>query len=73
MNGSVDDLRDASDDVRFASAVAAAGQKLRGDTHVADYSFDEIIALAKSAKGEDEHGYRAEFIQLLELIKSLEE
>ena len=65
-------LKRASDDMRFATAVAIAGQKLRGDTQVEDYSYDDVIALTRSAKGEDEHGYRAEFIQLLQLIDSLD-
>ncbi len=65
-------LSGASDDMRFATAVAIAGQKLRGDTEVEDFSYDDVIALARGAKGEDEHGYRAEFIQLLQLIDSLD-
>ena len=65
-------LSGASDDMRFATAVAIAGQKLRGDTEVEDFSYDDVIALARGAKGEDENGYRAEFIQLLQLIDSLD-
>ena len=59
--------------MRFAAAVAATGQKLRGVPQVEDMSYEDIIKLAKRAKGEDEEGYRAEFIQLLSLIKNLEE
>ena len=66
------DLKRASDDMRFAAAVAAVGQKLRGDTQLADYSYSDAIELAKSGKGEDEHGYRAEFIQLLRLVDTME-
>jgi len=66
-------LKRASDDMRFATAVAAVGQKLRGDTQLEDFSYDEVIKLASGARGEDEHGYRAEFIQLVRLMESLEE
>ena len=66
-------LKRASDDMRFATAVAIVGQKLRGDTVVEDYSYEDAIKLAKSAKGEDENGYRAEFIQMVQLIDSLGE
>ena len=59
--------------MRFATAVAIVGQKLRGDTVVEDYSYEDAIKLAKSAKGEDENGYRAEFIQMVQLIDSLGE
>ena len=61
----------ASDDTRFAAAVAAFGQKLRGDSQVADYSYDDIIDEANSAKGEDKFGYRAEFIKLVRLAEGL--
>ena len=66
-------LKRASDDMRFATAVAIVGQKLRGDTSVEDYSYEDAIKLAKSAKGEDENGYRAEFIRMVQLIDSLGE
>lgn len=63
----------AGNDTRFAVAVAAVGQKLRGDTQLASYSYKDAIELAKSAKGEDENGYRSEFIQLVRLAESLQE
>jgi len=66
-------LRRASDDMRFATAVAAAGQKLRGDTQLEDFSYQDLIKLATKAKGEDENGYRAEFIQLMRLAENLEQ
>lgn len=64
-------LSRASDDMRFATAVAAVGQKLRGDTQLADFSYEDAIKLATEAKGKDEHGYRAEFIQLVRLADTL--
>ena len=61
----------ASDDVRFSVAVAGFGQLLRGSPLVAGkYSYDDVIALAQSAKGADPFGYRAEFINLARLAKS---
>ncbi len=66
-----DSLSDTSDDMRFAMAVAAFGQKLRGSVYGGDMSWDEIRALASGAKGEDRQGYRAEFISLIDLAASL--
>ena len=66
-------LSRASDDMRFATAVAIVGQKLRGDVQVEDYSYEDAINLAAKAKGEDKHGYRAEFIQMVRLIDGLGE
>ncbi len=58
-------IGDAPARTRFATAVAAYGQLLRGDPYIArDFGWDEVISLASSAKGEDAFGYRAEFIQL---------
>ena len=57
--------------VRFATAVAAFGQMLRGDPYLSDgFGYDEIIDLANSAKGDDEFGYRAEFVQLVRAAKT---
>ncbi len=57
------DVDDVSEDVRFAAAVAAFGQKLRGSIH-AGMSWDAIVDLALGARGEDQGGYRNEFVSL---------
>ncbi len=58
-------------DATFATAVAAFGQKLRGNSAVNDYSYKEIAELASSAKGDDKFGYRSAFIQLVRMAGSL--
>ncbi len=63
-------IADAPDSARFAAAVAGFGQILRGGKYTGDYGYDDVIALAQSAKGEDPFGYRAEFISLVRLAKS---
>lgn len=57
-------------EARFATAVAAFAQMVRGDEFTADYTFDDVAKLAKSSAGEDEFGYRHEFLQLVRLAKS---
>lgn len=59
------------EDVRFAIAVAAFGEYLRGDSQLNGYSIDEIAQLADGARGKDTFGYRAEFVQLINTAKSL--
>ncbi len=59
-------LDSAPDDARFAAAVAAFGQKLKGSAY-GEMSWDAIRALAAGAKGKDEAGHRAEFVQLVGL------
>ena len=60
----------APEDVRFAAAVAAFGQLLRGGRYTEDYGYDDVIAAAQAARGEDAFGYRAEFVNLVRLAKS---
>ncbi|MBL8708554.1 MAG: VWA domain-containing protein [Rhodospirillaceae bacterium] len=59
--------RDPSADDKFAAAVAAFGQYLRGGERLGQFDLDQIAALARAGRGADEDGYRAEFIDLVEL------
>lgn len=58
-----------SDDFRFAAAAAQAGLLLRDSEFKGQASIDSVLDLARGAKGKDKEGYRAEFIQLMELYK----
>jgi Ca-activated chloride channel family protein len=61
----VADIARASESTRWAAAVAGYGQLLRGDPYLRQgYGWDDVIRLAQSARGRDEFGWRAEFIQL---------
>ena len=62
----------APSDQRFAVAVAAFGQRLRGETAVADVSYADIARLANDARGDDRDGYRAEFVRLVRMAESLD-
>ena len=65
------DMAKASEDFRFASAVAELGMLLRNSEYKQQATYDSLIARAKAAKGTDNEGYRAEFIQLAESAKLL--
>ncbi|WP_349434721.1 VWA domain-containing protein [Pararhizobium sp. A13] len=67
----VPSLQQAGQDVRFSIAVAAFGQKLRGTDAVSTYPYGSILDLAAGAKGDDPYGYRAEFLNMVRLAKSL--
>src|SRR5690606_36067093 len=71
-NIAVSDIAQASNDERFAAAVAAFGQKLKGSAYAENMSWDEIADLANGAKGDDRAGYRAEFVQLVNLASLLD-
>jgi Ca-activated chloride channel family protein len=69
----IDDKSDnVSTDFRFASAVAMFGQLLTHSDFKGDADFNKVITLAKSALGDDEQGYRREFVRLAESAKGLE-
>jgi Ca-activated chloride channel family protein len=63
---------EAPGDARFAAAVAAFGQKLRGGDYIGAFGYDEIADAARAARGSDGGGYRAEFIELVEMAKALD-
>ena len=62
----------ASEDFRFATAVAAFGMKLRGSPHIGEMTWAEIQDIARGALGKDPGSYRAEFLTLVEKAKALE-
>ena len=64
-------LSDTSDSYRFAAAVAGFAQRLRGGAYSSTLSYAEIANLAKDASGDDENGYRHEFVQLVKLAQQI--
>ncbi|HWJ91009.1 MAG TPA: VWA domain-containing protein [Flavisolibacter sp.] len=60
-----------SDNFRFAAAVAEFGLLLRNSSYIQEGNYEQVIDVAKSARGTDQNGYRAEFISLVESAVSL--
>ncbi|NQY67854.1 MAG: DUF3520 domain-containing protein, partial [Flavobacteriales bacterium] len=56
-----------SDNFLFSAAVAEFGMLLRNSEFKANSSYEDVIALAETAKGNDKNGYRKEFIKMVEL------
>ncbi|MEJ2137871.1 MAG: VWA domain-containing protein [Gammaproteobacteria bacterium] len=65
------DLTRASTELRFAAAVAAFGQQLRGGEYLESFGYKEIRELADAGRGNDPFGYRGEFVGLVALAESL--
>ena len=61
----------ASDDLRFAAAVAAFSQQLKDGRYTGEFSLKDTEALARGARGDDRFGLRSEFVQMVELAQSL--
>lgn len=64
-------LNRASTDFRFAAAVAEFGLLLRDSEHKKDASYEQVLALGKDARGKDEQGYRASFLELVNQARTL--
>ncbi|MDR8364828.1 VWA domain-containing protein [Pseudomonas sp. JL3] len=71
LKGEAGKLSAASDDLRFAAAVAAFSQQLKDGRYTGDFSLKDTEALARGARGDDQFGLRSEFVQLVELAQSL--
>jgi Ca-activated chloride channel family protein len=61
----------SSVDFRFASAVAAFALVLRNSEFRGAATFEMVLALAREARGEDDEGYRQEFISMVERARAL--
>jgi Ca-activated chloride channel family protein len=61
----------ASENFRFASAVAEFGMLLRNSEFKGSASFNQVFKTAKAAKGVDAEGYRKEFISLVKKASAL--
>jgi Ca-activated chloride channel family protein len=61
----------ATEDFRFAAAVAEFGLLLRGSQYKGDASFAQVRELAAGARTFDPSGYRAEFLKLVQAAEEL--
>jgi Ca-activated chloride channel family protein len=55
----------------FASAVAEFGMLLRESEFKGTSSFTAVLRRAKESKGDDEHGYKTDFIKMVEMAEML--
>lgn len=55
----------APPDARFATAVAAFGEILRGARHTGAFGYADVLRIASAARGSDPFGYRSEFVQIV--------
>jgi Ca-activated chloride channel family protein len=61
-------MANASSDLKFSSAVAWFGLKLRDSKLIGNTSMSDIKKLASSGLGYDDQGYRAEFMRLMDAV-----
>jgi Ca-activated chloride channel family protein len=61
----------ASEDFRFAAAVAEFARLLNRHQDTGTANWEEIVSLARNSRGDDPHGDRGEFLRLVETAQSL--
>ena len=71
VRGYINDIEDASDNLRFAAAVSEFGMILRDSEFKGNATLEGAARLARSARGEDEDGYRSELIRLINTVKDM--
>jgi len=62
----------SSDNFRFSASVASFGMLLRDSPYKSKSSYEQVLSMARGSKGKDDNGYRSNFIQLVELVRTLE-
>ncbi len=63
--------QNADGDTKFAVAVASYAQALKGGKYNGAMTWQDIKTLADENQGEDKHGLRAEFVELVGIAQSL--
>lgn len=68
----ITDFNQQSDDFRFATAVLGFAHKLKQSHYSQNMDYADLLDIAQHAKGSDDFGYRAEFIQLVKSANSMQ-
>ena len=71
ITGPVVAFEEASMNLRFSASVAGFGMILRESGHAGDLTLERVLAMARNARGDDEEGYRGEFIRLVKTAKDM--
>lgn len=64
--------KESSKDFKFIMAVAMFGQLLKSSDFKGESDYEKVLTLAKMGLDNDDHGYRREFIRLVEAVNQLE-
>lgn len=67
------DIKNASDNFRFAAAVAGFAMLLRNSEYKGKSTFEQVVTMANASLGKDTEGYRKEFVSLVKKAEILKE
>jgi len=65
------EVRKSGDNLNWSMAVAGFGMLLRDSEFKGDITYASVLEMAKGSKGKDAFGYRREFIELVDLARSM--
>lgn len=71
VNNNMRNIYQAGLNARFATSVAMMGMLLKNSEHKGSATYEKVLALGKSGKGNDEEGYREEYLKLVKQAKGL--
>ncbi|MBP2662449.1 MAG: von Willebrand factor [Firmicutes bacterium] len=69
--GAAESAGTTSENFRFAAAVAEYALLLKNSEYKGQANYQQVLELAKGAKGSDEEGYRSEFVRMVEITQLL--
>lgn len=61
-----------SNNFKFATAVVSFAQLLKQSKQLSNWHYHDVLALANANKGQDNFGYRGEFVQLVRTAQALQ-
>ena len=64
-------FREIDAEFQFAAAVANFAMQLRESEYKGAWTYSDIETIARATKGDDPHGFREEFLQMVSVAKSL--
>ncbi|MEP5611345.1 MAG: von Willebrand factor type A domain-containing protein [Cyclobacteriaceae bacterium] len=65
------EIRKSGDNLNWSMAVAGFGMLLRDSEFKGDMTYASVLEMARESKGKDAFGYRREFIELVDLARSM--
>ena len=64
-------IQNASANARFSTSIAMYGMILKNSAYKGSMTYNNVLSLAKNARGNDTEGYRSEFIRLVRTTRDL--
>lgn len=71
IDTTIRDFDQTTERFRFSASVAGFGMLLRNSEYKGTLTYNDIITMAAASKGNDEDGYRSEFVRLVKVARDM--